>query len=234
MTMNIKKIEITIADLTDGYKDNGEEGVRGYGGKLDIRPPYQREFIYNDKQRDEVIRSVLNNYPLNVMYWVDRKDGNYEVLDGQQRSLSICQYVDKNFSLDGMYFHSQPENLAKRIKEYTLSVYVCEGEDSEKMNWFRIVNIAGVKLTEQELRNSLYTGPWLTEAKRYFSRTGQAAAAVADGYHNVKVNRQELLEKAISWAAGAKDDQSIMEYMSRRKILKSMSCGTTSSWSSNG
>ena len=116
-----------------------------------------------------------------------------------------------------MVIELHPVDLAKRIKEYTLSINVCEGEDSEKMNWFRIVNIAGVKLTEQELRNSLYTGPWLTEAKRYFSRTGQAAAAVADGYHNVKVNRQELLEKAISWAAGAKDDQSIMEYMSRHQ-----------------
>ncbi len=50
--MKIELREITVDELTEGYNDDGEGGVTGYGEKLDIRPPYQREFVYKDKQRD--------------------------------------------------------------------------------------------------------------------------------------------------------------------------------------
>lgn len=49
--MKIELKEITIRELTENYQDNEENGVVGFGGKLDIRPPYQREFVYKDKQR---------------------------------------------------------------------------------------------------------------------------------------------------------------------------------------
>ena len=71
--MNIDLLEIKVSELADGYIDNIEEGVFGYGGKLDIRPPYQREFVYKDKQRDAVINTVTKNFPLNVMYWVGQE-----------------------------------------------------------------------------------------------------------------------------------------------------------------
>ena len=99
--MKIELNEITVKELTDGFRDNAEAGVVGYGGKLDIRPPYQREFIYKDKQRDAVIDTVRKDYPLNVMYWAVREDGNFEVIDGQQRTLSVCQYVNGDFSIKG-------------------------------------------------------------------------------------------------------------------------------------
>ncbi len=215
--MKIREKKIKIKHLFDGYDDSGDKGIFAYGGRLDIRPAYQREFVYKDKQRDDVIRSVLKWFPLNVMYWVDKKNGYYEVLDGQQRSISICQYLKNDFSLDGGYFHSQPADVVKRILDYKLTVYVCDGEDSEKMDWFRIVNIAGERLTEQELRNSVYAGSWLNKAKSYFSQPGQNAAYLANGYFNEKVKRQELLQKAIGWVAGAKDDLTIREYMSRHQ-----------------
>lgn len=100
--MNIDLKQITVRELTNGYEDNGEGGVVGYGGKLDIRPPYQREFIYKDKQRNAVIDTVTKDFPLNVMYWAVREDGNFEIIDGQQRTVSICQYVNNDFSIDGM------------------------------------------------------------------------------------------------------------------------------------
>lgn len=90
--------EITVRELADGYEDKGEDGVFGYGGRLDIRPPYQREFIYKDKQRDAVITTVTKGFPLNVMYWALRDDGGYEVIDGQQRTISVCQYVAGDFA----------------------------------------------------------------------------------------------------------------------------------------
>lgn len=96
--MKIELKEITIRELTNSYQDNEENGVVGYGGKLDIRPPYQREFIYKDKQREAVIDTVTKNFPLNVMYWAVREDGNFEVIDGQQRTISICQFVTGEFA----------------------------------------------------------------------------------------------------------------------------------------
>ena len=104
--MNIELIEVTVRDLTKGYEDRDEGGVYGYGGKLDIRPPYQREFIYKDKQRDAVIDTITKDFPLNVMYWAVRDDGNFEVIDGQQRTISVCQYVNGDFSFMFKYFHN--------------------------------------------------------------------------------------------------------------------------------
>src|SRR5208282_2574410 len=135
--MKIELKEIRVKDLFDGYKDNAEAGVVAYDGKLDIRPPYQREFIYKDKQRDAVIGSVRKGFPLNVMYWAVREDGNYEVIDGQQRTLSICQYINGDFSIDGLAFH-YPQNAQQQwILDYELLLYFWSGSDSEKLEWFR-------------------------------------------------------------------------------------------------
>lgn len=211
--MNIDQDTVTIAKLVEGYSARGENGVVGLGGRLDIRPPYQREFVYKPRQRDDVIRSVLAGFPLNVMYWAVKPDDTYEVLDGQQRTLSICQYVNGDFSLDDLYFTNQAADIQQRILDYTLTVYRCDGEPSEKQAWFRIVNIAGAVLTPQELRNAVYPGPWLADAKRHFSRTGCAAQGLADAYVKGNPIRQELLETALRWAsAGAIED-----YMGRHQ-----------------
>ena len=208
--MKIEETKVTIGDLVDGYRDNGEGGVIGYGGNLDIRPRYQREFVYKDKQRNAVIQSVLSGFPLNVMYWaVRRGDGTYEVLDGQQRTLSICQYVNGDFSIDDLYFNNQRDDIQRRIKGYELTVYQCDGEDSEKLNWFKIVNIAGERLTEQELRNAVYAGSWVAAAKRHFSRRNCAAENLSKSYVKADPVRQELLEIAIKWISGGK----IKDYM---------------------
>ncbi len=203
--MKIELHSITIRELVDGYRDNDEEGVVGYGGRLDIRPKYQREFVYDDKQRNAVIETVRQNFPLNVMYWMKREDGGFEVLDGQQRTVSICRYVDGRgsgigrFSIDDIYFHNLDETQQKQILDYPLMVYFCEGESEERLKWFETVNIAGAKLTEQELRNAIYSGSWVTDAKRYFSKTGCAAHGMAKDYMNGSPIRQDYLETAIDW-----------------------------------
>ena len=179
--MKIELKQITVRDLVADYRDDGEGGVRGYGGELDIRPPFQREFVYKDKQRDAVIETINKGFPLNVMYWAVRQDGTYEVIDGQQRTISAAQYVERDYSLDGRYFHNLQDDEQERILDYPLQVYVCEGSASEKLAWFRIINIAGEKLTGQELRNAVYAGPWVSEAKRHFSRKGAACPAYAIG-----------------------------------------------------
>src|SRR5690606_26657396 len=116
--MNIKLKEITVRELTEGYEDNEEGGVIGYGGKLDIRPPYQREFIYKDKQRDAVIDTLTKEFPLNVMYWAVRDDGKFEVIDGQQRTISISQYVEGDFAFKNRYFHNLQKDEQEQILNY--------------------------------------------------------------------------------------------------------------------
>lgn len=197
--MKIELKEITIKELSDDYEDNAEGGVVGYGGKLDIRPPFQREFIYKDKQRDAVIDTITKDFPLNVMYWAVREDGNYEVIDGQQRTISACQYVNGDFSFMFQYFHNLPKDKQEQILNYKLMVYICSGTDSEKLEWFKTINIAGEKLTDQELRNAVYAGSWVTDAKRYFSKTGCAAYQIGSDYLSGSAIRQEYLETAIEW-----------------------------------
>lgn len=200
--MKIELRPMTIRDLTADYEDNEEGGVVGYGGKLDIRPPYQREFIYKDKQRDAVIETVFKGFPLNVMYWAERDDGGYEVIDGQQRTISICQYVAGDFAHKGRYFYNLQADEKERVLDYELMVYLCSGTDSEKLDWFQTINISGVQLTPQELRNAVYSGSWLSDAKRYFSKTGCAAYGLGSRYVNGELNRQAYLETALDWING--------------------------------
>lgn len=197
--MNIELKEIAVSELTIGYKDNDEAGVVGYGGKLDIRPPYQREFIYKDKQRDAVIDTIFKSFPLNVMYWAVRDDGGFEIIDGQQRTISICQYVTGDFAFDFRYFHNLQDDEKEKVLNYKLMVYICSGTDSEKLDWFKTINIAGEKLTDQELRNAVYSGSWVTDAKKYFSKTGCVAYQKGSDYVNGSPIRQDYLETAIDW-----------------------------------
>lgn len=214
--MQINKTTIKVRDLFEGYKDSGADGVVAYGGRLDVRPKYQREFVYRDKQRDAVIDTVSKGFPLNTMYWVKKDDGSFEVLDGQQRTISICQYLSSDFSIDALYFHNLQQDFKDAILDYELDVYICEGGDSEKLQWFRTINIAGEKLSEQELRNAVYSGSWVTDAKRYFSRVGCVGMKVGDRFVVADVIRQGLLEKALSWIS-LRDNCSIEDYMGRHQ-----------------
>lgn len=220
--MQIHERKLTVKDVTSGYFNDDEEGVTGFEGKLDIRPKYQRNFVYKDKQRDEVIRTVLKDLPLNVMYWVDRGDDvpddepRYEVLDGQQRTVSLCEYVDGSYSVDDKTFDNLPLDIQEKILKYELLIYICNGTESEKLDWFRIINIAGERLTDQELRNAVYAGPWVSDAKRYFSKTGCAASILAGDYLVGSSIRQEYLETAILWIASA-GGKTIEGYMSEHQ-----------------
>jgi len=219
--MKIELQTISIREVIAGYKDNPNEGgVVGYGGKLDIRPKYQREFVYSGKQRDAVIETIKNGFPLNVMYWMIREDGGYEVLDGQQRTISIGQYVNGDYSVSFngriAMFHNLTKEEQNKILDYELMIYFCAGTDKERLDWFRIINIAGEKLTDQEIRNAVYTGPWLSDAKLKFSKSNCAAYLLAnDGGQLVSGSpiRQDYLETALLWI----NDGKIEDYMAKHQ-----------------
>ena len=204
--MTIQLVHIKIRDLFNGYHDNGLDGVVAYGGKLDVRPAYQREFVYKPEQQQAVIDTVSKGYPLNVMYWADQGDGHYELIDGQQRTLSICTFLNNDFSCKGLFsipqslqFGSLTKDQQDKLLDYELTVYICDGNPSEKLEWFKTINIAGEELTDQELRNAVYAGPWVSDAKRYFSKTGCAAYGLGSKYLKGTAIRQDYLESVIYW-----------------------------------
>lgn len=208
--MKIDLHKIKIKEITEGYINNDEDNsVVGFGGKLNIRPRYQREFVYKDDKRNAVVDTIKKGFPLNVMYWCKNEDGSFEVLDGQQRTISICEYIISSFSFDKKYFFNLTDTEQKQILDYELMIYICEGNDKEKLDWFKIINIAGEKLMDQELRNAVYTGDWLSDAKRYFSKNKCAAYGIGEKLLNGSPIRQDYLETAIRWIS----NDNIEEYM---------------------
>ncbi|MFA7715243.1 MAG: DUF262 domain-containing protein [Candidatus Paceibacterota bacterium] len=190
-----------------------------FGGKLDIRPKYQREFVYKPEQRDAVLETIKKGFPLNVMYWMKREDDGYEVLDGQQRTISIGQYVNGDFSLNNRFFHNLTEEEQDKILNYELFIYFCEGTDKERIDWFTVINTYGEKVNEQEIRNAVYTGPWLSDVKLKFSKTNCVAYLLAnDGGQlvNGAPIRQEYLETALSWINNGK----VADYMAKHQHNK--------------
>ena len=197
--MKIELKNITVKDLANGFEDNGEGGVVGYNGKLDIRPPYQREFVYSDEKRNAVIDTLKKNFPLNVMYWAARSDGNYEIIDGQQRTISICQFIHNIFNYEKKYFQNLQQDEQENYLNYELTIYLCDGTETEKLEWFKTINIAGEELTNQELRNAVFHGPWVTDAKKWFSKTNCPAYVVGKDYLLGSPIRQDYLETVIKW-----------------------------------
>lgn len=205
--MNIEMLEIPIKNIFEGYSNNDGDGVIGYNGKLNIRPAYQREFIYNDKQQVAVIDSINKNLPLNLIHWAINQDNTYELLDGQQRTISICEYIKGNFAINFRYFHNLTESEKEHILKYKLMVYIYSGNDKEKLEWFKTINISSTKLTDQELRNAIYTGPWLTDAKTWFSKSNAPAYGLGKDYLSGSPIRQDYLETAIRWISSGQIEQ---------------------------
>lgn len=214
---------LPLSQRAAGYKDLGDDGITGYSGRLNIRPAFQREFVYGSEQRNKVVETVLQGFPLNVMYWVINKPSapdleagapEFELLDGQQRTISICTYVAGLFSVNGHTFHGLAADVQQKILDYELMIYFCEGNDSEKLDWFKTINIAGEKLTEQELRNAIYTGPWLTAAKKQFSKTGCPAYVIASDYLQGAPIQQDYLATALKWISQDK----ITDYMAANQV----------------
>jgi len=221
--MRISKEEIPIKKIIEGYEELSEDrGVWALNGKLNIRPSYQREFIYNLPEQKAVIDSIINNFPLGIIYWhVHKEDYRHiynEVLDGQQRTLSICAYiVNRSYTIiyngTPRYFDNLPDDVQKNILNYPLDVRICEGTKEEKLNWFKRINIAGKTHSKQELRNAVYPGPWLESAKQYFSKQSCPAQDCYGKYMLGKINRQAYLETILKWIS----NNNIENYMAHHQ-----------------
>lgn len=244
MAMKTDTPIITIKDLVKGYKDSQEEGVVAYNGKLNVRPAFQRAFVYDPDDRDRVMQTVYNGLPLNSIYWALNPDKTYEVIDGQQRIISICQFVTNddgngnpiaiNFNTkNNQTFEGLSEEKQKEILNYKLQIYICSGTDDEKLEWFHTINIAGKQMTNQELLNANYTGTWLSDAKLYFSKRRNNQAINKSFYDNMDkntllsvsgddANRQALLELVLKWIINSDSEKypEIKNYMALHRYDK--------------
>lgn len=213
--------DLTVGDLCKGFVYNEYEGkgLFGWSGKLTIQPEYQRNYIYADGRKDvAVIHSLLQGYPLGLLYFTKTGEDKYEVLDGQQRITSFGRFVTGKFAIkdsNGMeqYFSGLAENLKRRILDSKLTVYVCEGEESEIKEWFRTINIAGIPLNEQELANAIHSGPFVTLAKEEFSNSQNANVQKWSHYIAGNVKRQDYLRTALKWVSRGNVDA----YMSKHR-----------------
>lgn len=215
------RTDITVKAICDGFQYNEAEGkgLFGLSGTLTIQPEYQRNYIYADGKKDvAVIESILKGYPLGLIYFNTVKEGEFEVLDGQQRITSIGRFLTFKFAIkdeNGMeqYFDSLPADKQKKIEETKLLIYECEGEETEIKEWFKTINIAGVPLNAQELRNAIYSGPFVTLCKEEFSNSQNANIQKWAAYIKGSANRQEFLERALDWVSKGNIDN----YMSRHR-----------------
>lgn len=216
----ILRTDITVKDICEGFVYNELEGKGLYGlsGKLTIQPEYQRNYIYADGKRDvAVIESILKEYPIGLIYFNETADGNYEVLDGQQRITSFGRFVTGKLAIkvDGMeqYFDGLSDDLQKKILNYPLTIYICKGKESEIKEWFKTINIAGIPLNDQELLNAIYSGPFTTLAKAEFSNSQNANIQKWGSYISGTVNRQDYLHAALDWVSEGNIDR----YMSSHR-----------------
>lgn len=213
--------QYTIKEICQGFVYNELEGkgLFGLSGRLTIQPEYQRNYIYADGKRDAaVIQSIIKGYPIGLVYFNKMEDGHLEVLDGQQRITSIGRFVTDRFAIiDEMgtpqYFSGLHADMKRTIEEQTILAYECEGTDSEIRNWFRTINIAGVPLNEQELLNAIYSGRFVTMAKKEFSNSKNSNMQKWQTYVKGNPVRQDILSVALEWVSGGKTE----EYMSRHR-----------------
>lgn len=218
----ILKTDLTVRDINEGFVYNEYEGkgLFGWGGKLTIQPEYQRNYIYADGKRDvAVIDSLLKGYPLGLLYFVKVGEDKYEILDGQQRVTSFGRFITDKFAIKdehGMeqYFDGLAKNLQDKILDSQLTIYICEGEESEIKEWFKIINIAGVQLKNQEILNAIYSGPFVTMAREEFSNSQNANIQKWSAYIKGDVNRQEYLATALNWVSKGNIDS----YMSQHRF----------------
>lgn len=216
---------LTIAEICNGfmYSELEGKGLFGWSGKLTIQPEYQRNYLYSEAKMEEgVIESVLKGYPLGLIYFNKVDKNKYEVLDGQQRITSLGRFLTDKFpifDLNGkpQYYNKMPADMKKKISETPLIIYICEGEESEIKDWFRIINISGIELKPQEISNAVFSGPFVTKAKEEFSNSQNANIQKWSAYIAGNVNRQDFLRKALEWVAKSSKTEDVEIYMSKHR-----------------
>ncbi len=164
--IKIDKMQLSVFQLKRKYdKDKS----------IKLNPDFQREGVWNIRQKRELIESVLMGIPLPMIYLAENKQGNLVVIDGRQRLTTFFDFMDNKFCLkdltilkkyENVYFDKEnKENVLSTkeradIEDYQLQINVIKPPtpDRIKFDIFERVNRAGTQLNKQEMRNALYQG----------------------------------------------------------------------------
>ena len=220
------RTDLTVADICAGFEFDESEGkgLYGWGGKLTIQPEYQRHYLYaeGDGSRERaVIQSVLRGYPIGLLYF-NTVGKNFEVLDGQQRITSLGRFIKNLFTVEDVHgnphnFRSLSDEQKSKILQTPLTIYICSGTEDEIKQWYKTINIAGMPLTKQEIANAIYSGSFVTAAKKIFSNSTSPRLNVWKIFVRGKVKRQDILRTALEWIVKSSDDKAVEEYMSAHR-----------------
>ena len=217
------RTDLTVGEICAGFEYSAaeEKGLFGWNGKLTIQPEYQRHYLYAEsggERERAVVASILSGYPIGLLYF-NEVDGNFEVLDGQQRITSLGRFTKNYFAVEDAqgnphYFKSLPAAEREKFLSTPLTIYICAGTESEIKAWYKTINIAGLALTKQEIDNAIYSGSFVTAAKAIFSNSANSNLHLWKNFVKGNVKRQEILRTALEWVVKSSADAAVEEYMS--------------------
>lgn len=217
------RTDLTIGDICAGFEFSASEGkgLFGWSGRLTIQPEYQRHYLYAEqdgKLERAVVASVMNGYPIGLLYFNTAGD-KFEVLDGQQRITSLGRFTKNLFSFDDAqgnphYFRSLSAAEREKFLSTPLTIYICDGTEPEIKKWYKTINIKGLELKKQEIDNAIYSGPFVTAAKKIFSNSSNSNLQLWKMFVKGDVKRQEILRTALEWVVKNSDDKAVEDYMS--------------------
>ena len=220
------RTDLTVGDICAGFEFSAAEGkgLYGWSGKLTIQPEYQRHYLYAERgggRERAVVESVLRGYPIGLLYF-NRVGDAYEVLDGQQRITSLGRFTKELFPVEDAqgnlhYFESLSAVQREKFLSTPLTIYICAGTEDEIKSWYKTINIAGLALNRQEISNAIYSGAFVTAAKKIFSNSTSPRLHLWRNYVRGDVKRQEILLTALEWVVKSSDDSAVEAYMSAHR-----------------
>ena len=162
-TVKISKVQYSIFELKRKYESPQRQDIV-------LNPKFQRNNVWeNNKQKSELIESILMGIPIPIIYLFETKDGKKEVVDGRQRITTLIDFMNDKFSLselkmlpklNGKRFKNLDPLLQSTIEDYQIMAYVIQPPTPERVKFdiFDRVNRGGTRLNNQEMRNALYQG----------------------------------------------------------------------------
>lgn len=144
---------------------------------LILQPEFQRDYVWSAGKASALVESVLMRIPLPVVYLAETPEGDWEVVDGQQRLTSLYSYVLGRFpdgtafrlgqmnvrsDLKGKAFKDLPKADQNAILNYTLRAVILQNDSHPDLKFevFERLNCGSVQLKDAELRNCMYRGSY--------------------------------------------------------------------------
>ena len=184
--IKIDRVQFSIFELKRRYDR----------GLICLDPDFQRNFVWKQKQKSELIESVIMGIPLPLIYLAETMEGNLIIVDGRQRLTTFFHFMDNKFALNGLKilpdlngcrFSDFEEDKKKRkfatdIEDFQLVIQIIKYPTPDRVRFdiFDRVNRGGTPLNNQEMRNALYQGKStrllssLAESEQFQNATGKS------------------------------------------------------------